>query len=203
MFRGSLPLLSSIPIATGFSLWTTMNCMMFTSNIESTNSAMHAAGSIFAGEIFVSMFRYLHASRATSAPNETLSETLRAGLKGGRFLAGFPSLLAASAVVQLAPHFMTYYGLNSDRSVAVPTYFGLGFISYVLFERGFGQILSMEAKRTQTIGADKIPPAALHRFSMTHRIGTFSLGIVSMVAIRMIVSSLQAHLSSKHRIIPF
>lgn len=202
MFRGSLPLFCSIPIATGFSLWTTMNCMMFTSNIERMNSALNVAGSIVAGEALVSIFRYLHITRATLSSHESLSETTRAGLQGMRFMRGFPSILAASSIAQIAPHFLSFYGLNSDPLTAIPGYIGLSLASYALFERGFGSIMAMEAERLKLVG-DEISRKALHTWSRPRRFGAFSLGLASMVAIRMIVSSLLGHLSAKHGLIPF
>lgn len=194
-FRGSLPLLGSIPIVTGFSILTMLHASMFAQNNEDYTSLAIACGSLVAQEIVVSPLRSLHTTVATwsflhhSKQEKKPYISLRSTFMPLRYF------LPASVLVASYPLLFPYSPNRTPDLVEIPLFavFGLGL--YTLYERGFRDILMQNRNIREghfTGSFTRQPPP------IGTRLLTFVGGMVSLFVIKASTAMLAVHLANKH-----
>lgn len=189
-FRGAMPLLAAIPIGSAFYLTASLSGMMATElydKAERLGSAATAVGAIVAGELFVQPLRFIYFQQASSIG---ANPSIRSILHSHGFLGlyrGVVPAMAASALFQLEPHFVRFFGLNQPLEVALPVQAAFTLSAYICYATSFRMAIAPNA------------PASL----LSAGLGRLLLvGSISLLVSRAIISRLQSGFSSKSYLIP-
>jgi hypothetical protein len=194
-FRGCTPLLASIPLTSSFALAASVSGLMATSLFEEQErikSAATATAAVLGGELLIQPLRYLYFQLASDRTGALKVRTAWRQASWTALYRGVGAAMVASSILQLGPHLERYFGIQQNSKLGLSVEIGGGLLAYMCYMLSFRRACTSK-------GVSPISSGQLFRE------GPFVIGagVLSMVACRVMVSTLQVAFSANSHLIPF